>query len=190
MNLSPGLADALNQGIACCRKGNWVEGLRHLGWIAEQAGAATQLPGLFYSYLGYGIALREQRIDEGLKLCRHSIKLEFYQAENYLNLARTCLLAQDRAGAVRAVKGGLKIDAHPGLLALQKELGIRGAPVLRFLSRTNALNQILGRLRHAFRGGAETEGASSAQPSSAAGKESVRDENVAAGLRVRRPPTA
>jgi len=152
MLLSPGLADALNQGIECCRKGDWSEGLRHLGWIVEQGEAVSGLPGIFYSYLGYGIALREQRIDEGLKLCRHSIKLEFYQVENYLNLARTCLLAQDRAGAVQAVRAGLKIDSHPDLLVLQKELGIRDSPVLPFLGRSNFLNQFLGRLRHAWRG--------------------------------------
>jgi hypothetical protein len=178
MLLSPGLADALNQGIESCRKGDWSEGLRHLAWIAESEGTPAEMPGLFYSYLGYAIALREQRIHEGLKLCRHAIKLEFYQTENYLNLARTCLLARDRAGAVRAVRAGLKIDANPELLALQEELGVRGAPVLKFLGRTNFLNQLLGRIRHAFRG--ET---------AAAGKKgSVVEENVAAGLRARRPP--
>jgi hypothetical protein len=152
MVMSPGLAENLNQGIECCRKGDWAEGLRHLAWIAERGEEVAGLPGLFYSYLGYGIALRERRIAEGLKLCHHSIKLEFYQTENYLNLARTCLLAQDRAGAVRAVRDGLKIDSNPQLLALQEELGTRSAPVLPFLSRSNFLNQILGRIRHAFLG--------------------------------------
>jgi len=152
MLLSPSLTEALNEGIDCCRKGDWAEGLRYLGWIAERGEAVSGLPGIFYSYLGYGIALREQRIEEGLKLCRHSIKLEFYQVENYLNLARTCLLAQDRSGAVRAVRDGLKIDSHPELLALQEELGIRGSPVLPFLGRANFLNQLLGRIRHAWKG--------------------------------------
>lgn len=179
MLLSPGLADALNQGIESCRKGDWAEGLRHLAWIAEREEGTAEMPGLFYSYLGYAIALREQRIHEGLKLCRHSIKLEFYQTENYLNLARTCLLAQDRAGAVQAVRAGLKIDANPQLLALQEELGIRGAPVLPFLSRMNFLNQLLGRMRHAFRG----------EPAAAGKKGSIVEENVAAGLRARRPPS-
>lgn len=152
MPVSAAVIDSLNHGIECCRRGDWTEGLRHLAWVAEQEGGAPGLPGLFYSYLGYGIALREQRIDEGLKLCRHSIKLEFYQTENYLNLARTCLLAQDRAGAVRAVRDGLKVDSHPELLVLQKELGVRDPPVLPFLGRSNFLNQLLGRIRHAWRG--------------------------------------
>jgi monoamine oxidase len=91
-------------------------------------------------------------VPEGLKLCQHSVKVEFYQAENYLNLARTCLLAKDRKGAIRAVRGGLKIDPHhEALLALYQELGIRSEPVLPFLDRRNPLNQILGQIRHAFR---------------------------------------
>jgi uncharacterized protein HemY len=152
MAVSAELLAKLRKGIDCCRRGDWNEGLRHLGQIAERGD--TGLPGLFYSYLGYGIALREQRVREGLKLCRHSVKVEFYQADNYLNLARTCLLARDRSGAVRAVRSGLKVDPHhPALLVLRQDLGVRGLPVLPFLDRTHALNQFLGRVRHALRGG-------------------------------------
>lgn len=154
MALSEEVADALKLGIDCCRRGDWNEGLRHLGRIAEVGEAAGTLPGVFYSYLGYGIALRDKRIREGLKLCRHSIQVEFFQGENYVNLARTCLLARDRKGAVKAVRGGLKIDRNnKALLALYKEMGIRSSPVLPFLDRAHPLNQFLGRLRHALRGG-------------------------------------
>ncbi|HEX9942566.1 MAG TPA: hypothetical protein VGG03_11145 [Thermoanaerobaculia bacterium] len=147
------VTDTLKLGIDCCRRGDWNEGLRHLGRIAEAGEEAGTLPGVFYSYLGYGIALKDRRIREGLKLCRHSIQVEFYQAENYLNLARTCLLARDRKGAVQAVRAGLKVDrGNRELLVLYKELGIRSQPVLPFLSRANPLNQILGRIRYAFRG--------------------------------------
>ena len=151
MAVSTELLNTLRRGIDCCRRGDWNEGLRQLGQIAERGD--TGLPGIYYSYLGYGIALREKRVREGLQLCRHSVKVEFYQADNYHNLARTCLLARQRSGAVRAVLDGLRIDPHHlGLLALRKELGIRGRPVLPFLDRGNALNQLLGRLRHALRG--------------------------------------
>jgi len=154
MAVSAEVADTLRSGIECCRRGDWNAGLRFLGQVAEKEEASGGLPGLFYSYLGYGIALRDRRIRDGLKLCRHSIEVEFYQAENYFNLARTCLLANDRKRAVQAVRGGLKIDRNnPHLLALYKELGIRSQPVLRFLDRGHPLNQLLGRLRHAIRGG-------------------------------------
>lgn len=151
MAASAELLTTLREGIDCCRRGNWNEGLRYLGQVAERGD--TGLPGVFYSYLGYGIALREQRVREGLRLCRHSIKVEFYQADNYLNLARTCLLARDRRGAVRAVRDGLKVDPHhAGLLAVRTELGVRGDPVLPFLDRKHVINRFLGRLRHAVRG--------------------------------------
>jgi hypothetical protein len=152
MAVNAELLNTLRRGIDCCRRGDWNEGLRQLGQIAEQGDPG--LPGIYFSYLGYGIALREKRVREGLQLCRHSVKVEFYQADNYLNLARTCVLARQRSSAVRAVLDGLKIDPHhPGLLAVRRELGIRGRPVLPFLDRTNVINQFLGRLRYALRGG-------------------------------------
>lgn len=152
MAVSMMMTSTLKLGIECCRRGDWNEGLRYLGRLAEGGEPVSDLPGVFYSYLGYGIALCQQRVDEGLKLCRHSIKVEFYEVENYVNLARTCLLAQDRKGAIKAVRGGLKVDPHHlELLALYRQLGIRSLPVLPFLDRQNPVNQLLGRLRHALR---------------------------------------
>lgn len=148
----PDFSIILRRGIDRCRQGDWEVGLSFLGRIAE-AERPTELPGLFYSYLGYGIALRQKRVQEGLKLCRHSVKIQFYEPENYVNLARTLLLAGERPAAVRAVLDGLKVDRqNADLLGLHKDLGIRKLPVLPFLSRANPLNQVLGRLRHAWRG--------------------------------------
>ena len=147
------ISDTLSRALALCRQGEWNEGLAFLGQVAESGEPGSALPGLFYSYLGYGIARCQGRVKEGLKLCQHSIKVEFYESENYLNLARTCLLDHDRAGAVRAVRDGLKVDPENAeLLALYRELGIRQEPVLAFLSRSNPLNMLLGRIRNAFRG--------------------------------------
>ena len=153
MNLAqPDYFSVLRRGIERCRRGDWETGLAFLGRVAE-AERSSALPGLFYSYLGYGIALRQRRVQEGLKLCQHSVKVQFYEPDNYVNLARTCLLAGDRPAAVRAVLDGLKVDRqHPTLLQLHRELGIRAQPVLPFLSRSNPLNQLLGRIRHAWHG--------------------------------------
>jgi hypothetical protein len=153
----PDVSVVLRRGIDRCRQGDWEVGLAFLGRIAE-AERSSALPGLFYSYLGYGIALRQRRVQEGLKLCQHSVKIQFYEPENYVNLARTCLLAGDRPAAVRAVLAGLKVvRQHPALLQLHHELGIRSQPVLPFLSRSHPLNQLLGRLRHSWRGDAPKE---------------------------------
>lgn len=147
----PEISAVLHRGLECCRRDDWNEGLAYLGQLAESDRSAD-LPGLFYSYLGYGIARCQGKVKEGLKLCQHAIKVEFYEAENYVNLARTCLLAKDRSGAVRAVREGLKVDRQSlDLLALYRDLGIRREPVLGFLSRTNPLNMLLGRIRSTFR---------------------------------------
>lgn len=146
------LPEAFRKGIDLCREGEWKDGLFVLGRIAA-SGRSGELPGLYHSYLGYGIARLEGRHEEGIKLCRHAIKLQFYEPDNYLNLARTAMLAGDRKEAVKAIQGGLKVD--PGnheLAALARELGVRQLPILSFLSRSNPLNLLLGKLRAALFG--------------------------------------
>jgi len=64
--------------------------------VADAKDPGIELPGLFYSYLGFGVARFDRRVREGLTLCEHAVKREFYQPENYLNLARTHLLAGNR----------------------------------------------------------------------------------------------
>lgn len=146
------MTDAMRDAIERCRRGGWKDGLPALARIAEQEVRPGALPALVYSYLGYGIALRQQRLVEGVKLCQHAVKLEFYQAENYLNLARAQLLADHRRAAVRAVVDGLRIEPdNRQLLEMYHELGIRKRPVLPFLSRSNPFNSLLGRVRHLFR---------------------------------------
>ena len=143
------MTDAMRDAIERCRRGGWREGLPALARIAEQETRPGALPALVYSYLGYGIALRQQRLSEGLKLCQHAVKMEFYQAENFLNLARTQVLAGHRRAAVRALADGLKVEPdNEQLLELQHELGQRKRPVLSFLSRSNPINTLLGRIRH------------------------------------------
>lgn len=142
------LVETLQRGLDLCRVGEWDRGLAILGYLAQSADRSS-LPGLFYSYLGYGIARCEGRVEEGVKLCQHAIKIEFYQPENYVNLARAHILDKDRRGAVRAIEKGLKIDPHHAdLLALRRDVGFRRLPVLAFLSRDHFLNRALGRLRH------------------------------------------
>jgi tetratricopeptide (TPR) repeat protein len=143
------MSEVIREAIDRCRRGGWKDGLATLARVAEQEERPGALPALVYSYLGYGIALRQQRIQEGLKLCQHAVRLEFYQAENYLNLARTQVLAGRRRAAVRAVAEGLRIEPdNPQLLDLRRELGVRKPPVLPFLARDNPFNSLLGRLRH------------------------------------------
>jgi hypothetical protein len=142
--------EALERGIEYCRQGQWEQGLSRLGRLAEKK-QTVEMPGLFYSYLGYGIALCQKRFREGLRLCEHSVKVEFFEPENYFNLARTYLLVNNRRGAHKAVVGGLSVDpSHRGLRKLRKSLGRRRPPVIRALSRSHPVNRFLGSLRYIF----------------------------------------
>jgi len=143
------LAAVCERGIDLCRQGDWQQGLVDLAWLVKGK-QAKNLPGLCYSYLGYGLAHSQKQVEKGRKYCLHGVKIEWFNPENYYNLARTCLLSERyRLEAVGAVTDGLKVDPeHAGLLALNRELGPRRPPVLGFLSRGNVLNRILGALRH------------------------------------------
>jgi len=146
------LNQAALKGIEACKKGQWKEGLAVLGKVAEADRQGAELNGQFYSYLGYGIARYERRVKEGLALCQHSIKLQFYEPENYLNLARVHLLARNRRKAVEALNRALKLNAsNPGAIALAREIGWRRRPVIPFLPRSNFLNRLLGRLSYRLR---------------------------------------
>jgi hypothetical protein len=141
-------ARLFERGLERCRSGQWELGLEDL---IQVYGAVRRgdLPGLFYSYMGFGLARNLGQIDRGLKLCQRAIELEFYQPENYLNLARTHLLAKNRGGAFQAVAQGLQIDPHhPELLELKQGLGARRPAVIPFFSRHHPINRLLGRLRH------------------------------------------
>jgi hypothetical protein len=137
------------QGISLCRKGHWKEGMDILGRIAEADRQGTELPGLFYSYLGYGIARYQRKLREGLALCHHAIKVQFYEPENYLNLARIHVLRSSRGKAVDAIHKALKLSPrHPEDLKLIKQIGYRRRPVIPFLSRKNPINVWLGKMRY------------------------------------------
>lgn len=141
--------EELNAGVELCRAGQWERGLPVLVRLAEER---SRLPPQACSYLGYGMAFHEKRVREGLELARHAAKQEFYQPEVVYNLARTEQLAGHRDEAVKAVAAGLKLDPdHKGLNKLREDLGLRRPPVLSFLSRSNPLNVLLGRLRHALK---------------------------------------
>ncbi len=145
------LRQRAEEGILKCRLGNWKEGMVDLTFVGERDHSDVELPGQFYSYLGYGLAHMDRKYREGLLLCQHSIKIQYFEPENYFNLARTHLLMRNRRKAFKSIARGLALDSgHPGLRRLCRELGLRRRPVLPFLPRANPINSALGRLRHSL----------------------------------------
>jgi hypothetical protein len=139
-------------GVEHCRRGDWEKGLRLLGAVAENDHENLDLPGVCFSFLGYGVAEYEGKLREGLALCKHAVKVEFYEPDNYMNLAAVELLRQNRRKAARAIKHGLRLDPeHRGLRRVLRKLGQRRRPVVPFLNRRNLVNRLLGRARHQLR---------------------------------------
>lgn len=146
-----GVRAIAEEGVALCRAGEWDKGIQLLGRVVEERGLSEELPGTAYSFLGFAIARFQKKVRDGIKLCEHAVRIQFYEPDNHLNLARVHLLARNRKGAVEAIGRGLKLDPHhAGLRGLRQEIGIRKRPVVRFLSRDNPLNRLLGRMRHDF----------------------------------------
>jgi hypothetical protein len=140
-------------GVDLCRRSEWEEGLAMLAHVAE-AEEAPELPPSFYSFLGYGIARYRSRYREGLSLCEYAVKVGVCDPDNYVNLARTLLLVRKRKHALGVLNRGIAFAPDDtGLQRLRLDMGVRRTPVLPFLSRSNVLNRLLGRLRHQARAG-------------------------------------
>jgi tetratricopeptide (TPR) repeat protein len=141
--------ETARRGVDLCREGKWERGFRDLCQVANAELQGERLPSVFYSYLGYGLARYEKRFTDGEKLCKRAIDIEFYQPENYVNLARLYSLRGMRQEAVEAIRKGLQVDAtHAELREMVADLGWRRKPMLSFLSRDNPLNVFLGRMSY------------------------------------------
>ncbi len=139
---------AAEAAIDICRAGDWSRGLTILADLVKERGLSEHIPGVAYSFLGYGIARYQRQVKEGLRLCEHAVRAQFYHPDCHLNLARVQVLAKNRKGAVHAIAQGLALDPrNAALRGLQAEIGVRKRPVIGFLSRNNPVNRTLGKLR-------------------------------------------
>ena len=140
-----------DRGVELCRQGEWKKGFEALTTVADLDRREGELPGAFYSYLGYGVARYQRKLGLGLALARHATEEKFFEPDNFLNLARVQLLMGNRRQAYRSLAEGLKLDPkHQALREVLRHMGWRKRPVLAFLSRTNPLNLLLGRVRHSM----------------------------------------
>ena len=108
------------------------------------------------SYYGCLIAVVENNPKEGVKICEDAIKMlntsmpfgsEFFYPVFYLNLGRAYLKDKKKKEALQAFHEGLANDPeNRDLLWEIKKLGTRKKPPLSFLSRSNPINQYIGKL--------------------------------------------
>ena len=107
------IRDICKEGVAACRQGQWELGVKMLNAVIATIPTATEIPSLAYSYLGYGNAVLGTGYKDGVRLCHIGIRMDPSEAENYLNLARTCLLRGRQRMAVEALRLGQLTSTPP-----------------------------------------------------------------------------
>lgn len=136
---------ALEEGLAAFRARNLSEA--HAAF--ERAHRRDPRDPRAMSWYGVTLVLVERNSNLGVLLCDQSLRAVGADPELLLNQARVHLALNQRVRAVRAVTRGLELwPEDERLLAARDALGVRGAPIVPFLSRNNPLNRVLGRIRH------------------------------------------
>ncbi len=102
----------------------------------------------YLSYYGLCLGLERGDLREALRFCREAVTLEGYNADVRCNLGRVLVRAGRRKEAYINFVRGLRVEpCHPTILRGIRQMGVRRRPVVPFLSRTNPLNVLLGRMR-------------------------------------------
>ena len=148
--------ELVHLGIQAARQGSYERGLIFLGEAYRHFSRereAKQLPAALLSYYGLCLALHKGRIREAVEFCQLAIDREFYNGDNYVNLARVFEAGKSRRKLIDAIERGLSVDArNTDLLKMKVLIGIRRPPILAFLHRDHPLNVSLGRFRHQMKG--------------------------------------
>jgi tetratricopeptide (TPR) repeat protein len=127
--------------------------------ILLQAGTIYPSQPLILSYCGWLQAVVDKKYKSGLAACRKALVL-FKTSDPelaarvypiiFLNLGKTFLVTGRKKDAVENFQKGLKYDrSNAELKKEMKLLGMRKKPPIAFLSRSNILNLIIGKLVHA-----------------------------------------
>ena len=86
--------------------------------------------------------------DDGLETCREAANTEFNDSLVFYNFAQAALISKRRALALKAISMGRVVEpSDTKLEKLRRSMGIRKPPVLKFLSRDNPVNKLLGKVR-------------------------------------------
>lgn len=103
----------------------------------------------FVSYFGLSLGLAQRKWSEAESLCIKALQLKRTVPQLYLNLADVYEYSGRTSDAVDTLCEGLRYTGRDSRIeAALRGYGVRKPPVLTFLSRRNALNRCLGKLRH------------------------------------------
>jgi len=153
MGVSLSGREVFEQGLVFFQRGEYNCALNSF----ELAHAEDPTSATYRSYYGMCLGIATRDFERSTELCRDAAKQEFFNPEQYLNLARVYLAFGFKAEGLRYLRRGLMIDPdHRGIQAELGDLGRRGRPVLTFLPRRHPLNRWLGFARHLIARGEKT----------------------------------
>jgi predicted Zn-dependent protease len=140
-----GAFEEFKLGLMRLRDGFPAQALRHL----QRAVQLEQQNPFYLSYLGLALALTLKHWGEAEHLCTLALQMKRTHPQLYLNLAEVYRAAGRRQEAIEALVLGLQYtNRHPSLYRALARTSTRRPPVLPFLPRANAVNRVLGRIRH------------------------------------------
>lgn len=151
----------LELGLIYIREGNLEEASKALGTaLVRYAGlegrytrvdeqALGNVPPELLSYYGLCLALVQNRIEDGIRLCKRAILKDTLRPEFYLNLGKAYLKANQKAKALKIFQRGLEVGKrNRDILYELRKMGIRKKQVIGFLPRGHFINRYAGLLLH------------------------------------------
>lgn len=81
-----------------------------------------------------------------VNICHEAIKKDPKNPEHYYRQGRILILSGRKKDSIWVLRMGLRHGRHRGIIDTLGSLGIRRAPPLDFLPRSNLLNRVLGLL--------------------------------------------
>jgi len=111
--------------------------------LIEQIPAVARTP-LLLSAHALCLASVKRTFKTAANICHDAIKKEPKNPEHYYRQGRILLQAGRRKDAIWVLRMGLRHGRHRGIIETLGSLGIRRAPPLPLLSRSNPLNKYLG----------------------------------------------
>jgi tetratricopeptide (TPR) repeat protein len=134
--------------------------------VRDLGANSPQVLGLATSWYGFLKARIDGDLRGGIKLVRDASEIAFWEPRIFFHLADLYMRLGRRSEALEVVERGLRVS--PGdvdLCRMRRMLGVRQAPAVPFLHRSNPVNRWVGKLRHRWGTAAPPARKSSPAPS-------------------------
>lgn len=142
--------ESFEKGLAALDQGQAKHALAFFEAAIElerKFGNGTPQP-RYFSHYGVCLAMLGRRKHDAVRVCREAVALEGYNPDLLWNLGRALLASNRRGEAYAAFVKGLRLERnHRGIIGDLKAMGIRRKCAVRFLSRDNPVNMMLGKMR-------------------------------------------